>query len=395
MPPRFKGFNVEEPSSTRVDIPVPVGADPNRFGNIKQYKPNLIDKISGLIPDTEIGGVLKGLYRGTDDALFGLLPSGNYESVTPETKLGEQMSFIADPIAGAKGVKYAVSGGTPISRLIANSIDPQIYSNKWPELKRVLTNPRVLKEAVIDDIPQWKQKGYLQGYAGLDDRLFAWRKKLGLGKPNEKYNQALDLRRFHNYNIDKKDYHLAIGAELGVTKGKKVTELTSGQYLKRIKDYEQDTPINRIWNKFGSHTEDGKKYYHYKNPDDYFRKKGKNTHGLFGNWGKKTRMKGSEELGGVLREDYYDNWDFARNRSLNKRMELPFKRLFQTGDVKEFVKRELNKLPVSFQRGLAEALLKPLEFKGTAKKIYRKPSQSQIEAMQTVKDYFGTGVKNL
>ena len=376
MQPRF---NVEEPSSTRVDIPVPVGADPNRFGNIKQYKPNLIDKISGLIPDTEIGGVLKGLYRGTDDTLFGLLPSGNYESVTPETKLGEQMSFIADPIAGAKGVKYAVSGGTPISRLIANSISPQSYSSKWPELKRVLTNPKVLKEAVIDDIPQWSSPE-------VDDRIFAWRKKLGLGKPNERYNQALDMGQYNAAQSAKKQIKYL---------SENHPHLDRSAYQKIVDDYNQNNPIDRIWNKFGSHTEDGKKYYHYKNPDDYFRKKGKNTHGLFGNWGKKTRMKGSEELGGVLREDYYDNWDFARNRSLNKRMELPFKRLFQTADVKEFVKRELNKLPVSFQRGLAEALLKPLEFKGTAKKIYRKPSQSQIEAMQTVKDYFGTGVKNL
>ena len=252
MPPRFKGFNVEEPSSTRVDIPVPVGADPNRFGNIKQYKPNLIDKISGLIPDTEIGGVLKGLYRGTDDTLFGLLPSGNYESVTPETKLGEQMSFIADPIAGAKGVKYAVSGGTPISRLIANSINPQAYSNKWPELKRVLTNPKVLKEAVIDDIPQWVP----MGNAGSTDRLFAWRKKLGLGKPNEKYNQTLDMGQYNAAQSAKKQIKYLRENE---------PHLDRSAYQKIVDDYDQNNPIDRIWNKFGTHVEDGKTYHHYNN----------------------------------------------------------------------------------------------------------------------------------
>ena len=379
MQPRFKGFNVEEPSSTRVDIPVPVGADPNRFGNIKQYKPNLIDKISGLIPDTEIGGVLKGLYRGTDDTLFGLLPSGNYESVTPETKLGEQMSFIADPIAGAKGVKYAVSGGTPISRLIANSIDPQTYSNKWPELKRVLTNPRVLKEAVIDDIPQWKQKGYLQGYAGLDDRLFAWRKKLGLGKPNEKYNQTLDMGQYNAAQSAKKQIKYL---------SENHPHLDRSAYQKIVDDYDQNNPINRIWNKFGTHVEDGKTYHHYKNPDDYFEGITRSDrHSLFGSYGKKRTMKGSKEFGGVLREDYYDNWDFAFNKTLlgKNNYNLGYKTAHQ----------HKAGLPVILQRGLAELLLNPLEFKGTAKKIYRKPSQEQIEAAQTVKDYFGTGVKNL
>ena len=372
MPPRFKGFNVEEPSSTRVDIPVPVGADPNRFGNIKQYKPNLIDKISGLIPDTEIGGVLKGLYRGTDDTLFGLLPSGNYESVTPETKLGEQMSFIADPIAGAKGVKYAVSGGTPISRLIANTISPAGYDNKWPQLKRVLTNPKVLKQAVIDDIPQWAPTGHT-----TEDRLFAWRKKLGLGKPNEKYNETLDFGQYRAMESAKKQIKYLSENE---------PHLDRSAYQKIVDDYDQNNPIDRLWNKFGSHTEDGKKYYHYKNPDDYFSARDgldyhSPRHGLFGDWGKKTRMKGSKELGGVLKEDYYDNWDFARNTSYSERMKTPLNRLFKTGDVKGFVKRELDKLPVSLQRGLAEALLNPLEFKGTAKKVYRKPrSMSSSDA---------------
>ena len=372
MPPRFKGFNVEEPSSTRVDIPVPVGADPNRFGNIKQYKPNLIDKIGNLIPDTEVGGVLKGLYRGVDDGVFGLLPSGNYESSTPETKLGENMGHLADPFAiplgGLKAAKYAVSGGTPISRLIANSINPQAYSNKWPELKRVLTNPKVFKEAVIDDIPQWRGVNY----AGLDDRLFAWRKKLGLGKPNEKYNQTLDMGQYNAAQSAKKQIKYLSENE---------PHLDRSAYQRIVDDYNQNNPIDRIWNKFGTHVEDGKTYHHYKNPRDYFKGiTGKDIHSLFGDYGKRRTIKGSKKFGGVLREDYYDNWDFARNTSLSKRMKTSLKTLLQ-GDVKGFAKRELEKLPVSIQRGLAEALLNPLEFKGTAKKIYRKPrSMSSSDA---------------
>ena len=352
MPPKFNGFTVEEPSSTRVDMPMPIVDNQRRHGLISEYNPNLIDKIGNLVPDTGVGGVLKGLYSGTDRNLFGLLPSGNYETVSPEADLGEAISVIADPIAGAKGLKYAVSGGTPVSRLIANSINPESYTSKWPELKRVLTNPKVLKEAVIDDIPQWSTSGI------MDDRLFAWRKKLGLGKPNPKYNMNIDPRRYENYKIDKSDYHRAIGFEL---RGKKGTQLTSGQYREMMRGYEQDTPIDRLWNKFGTHMEDGKKYYHYKNPDDYFRGvTGKDGHSLFGSYGKKRKMKGSKDFGGVLKEDYYDNWDFAFNKPLKH--------------VNSYLNFTKYGWPVTFQRGLAEALLKPLEFKGTAKKIYRKRS---------------------
>jgi len=205
--------------------------------------------------------------------------------------------------------------------------------------------------------------------AAGDDRLFAWRKKLGLGKPNEKYNQTLDMGQYNAAQSAKKQIKYLRENE---------PHLDRSAYQKIVDDYNQNNPIDRIWNKFGSHTEDGKKYYHYKNPDDYFSAKDSDRlsnmrHYLFGDYGKKTRMKGSKELGGVLREDYYDNWDFARNTSLKKRMKIPLRRLLKDG-VGGFVQREIReKLPVSIQRGLAEALLNPLEFKGTAKKIYRKP----------------------
>lgn len=365
MSNRFKGFNVEEPSSTRVDIPVPVGADPNRFGNIKEYKPNLIDRVGNLIPDTGVGGVLKGLYRGVDDGVFGLLPSGNYESSTPETKLGENMGHLADPfvipLAGLKTAKYAVSGGTPISRLIANSIKPEAYSDKWSELKRVVTNPRALKEAAIDDIPQW-----VPSNPQMVDRVFAWRKKLGLGKPNERYNQALDQLRFLNYNIDKKNYYRAIGAELGVTKGKKVTKLTSGQYLKKMKDYEQDTPIDRLWDKFGKNP-DGS--YYYKKSKDFWDPMDSRypihtsnpKHGLFGGFNIKYRDKALDKSIIQSRDfkrqklDYYDNWDFAFNRPIKQYAE----------EVEQSIYGQPKK--VLLQRMLAELLTKPLIFKGTVK----------------------------
>lgn len=330
MPPKFHGFNVEEPSSTRVDIPMPMGEDPGRHGLISEYKPNLIDKIGNLVPDTGVGGVLKGLYRGTDQNLFGMLPSGRYESVSPEISTGKAMSFIADPIAGAKSLKYAVSGGTPLSRLIANSIQPEGYTNKWGDIKRTLSSKRKFKEAVIDDIPQYKLS------TSKEDRLFAWRTKLGLGKPNPIYGEVLNKR------LDP-------------------IQLRRG---------EVENPIDRIWNKFGTHVEDGKTYHHYKNPEDYFKQKfGSGQHSLFGEYAKKTKMKGGRYSGGIKREDYYDNWDFSRNRPIKEIIDE-----YKSDFYKYGLGEKNDGLSIIFQRSLAESLLNPLEFKGTAKKIYRKPN---------------------
>jgi len=318
MPPKFNGFTVEEPSSTRVDMPMPIVDNQRRHGLISEYNPNLIDKIGNLVPDTGIGGVLKGLYSGTDRNLFGLLPSGNYETVSPESDLGEDISFLADPIAGAKGLrglKHTVSGGTPVSRLIANSINPTNYNNKWGEVKRVLSNKKLFKEAVIDDIPQYKIANP-QGLSG-EDRLYAWRTKLGLGKPNPKYNQ--------NVNIDK------------------------------------------LWNKFGTHTENGKTYHHYKKfkdfkagvvTDDMYGwgqiPSGRNEHALFG--GYRLKEKNKYNLFKPTKIDYYDNWDFAFNRA-------PLDIIKEKG------------LSTAVQRTIAESLLKPLEFKGTFKiPLRRSPS---------------------
>jgi len=370
-------FNTTKPSSTKTVIDLPTYGEEK--ASIRKYKPNLIDRLGNALPDTGPIGVLKGLYRGTDDNLFGLLPSGRYQSSSKESDLGKSMSYVADPFAFAKAGKFAVSGGTPISRLIANSINPQAYSNKWPEIKRVLTNPKVFKEAVIDDIPQWAP---VNAFNQFDDRLFAWRKKLGLGKPNEKYNRALDLGQYKAMESAKKQLkHIdSVEAYRKNTFLGQRRQLERSAYQDIINNYQLNNPINKIWNRFGTHTENGKKYYHYKNPEDYFANKTSNTghHALFGGYSPKTKMKGSKDFGGVLREDYYDNWDFARNTSFKKRMKTPMKRLLQ-GDVKGFVKRELKKLPVSMQRNFAEMFLQPLEFKGTAKKVYKKPRPKWID----------------
>ena len=317
-----------------------------------------------MTPDTGVSGVLKGLYQGVDDGVFGLLPSGNYGSSTPETKLGRTMGHLADPVAipfgGLKAARHAVSGGTPISRLIANSIEPIGYTDKWGDLKRVVTNPKVLKEAVIDDIPQYVLP------ERFEDRLFAWRKKLGLDKPNEKYNKALDQGLWNRKEMAKKeiDYwweHRPHAKPIHEQTFKDFDAITNFERNKKwIKDYERNKPLDELWNRFGTHVEDGKTYYHYKNPDDYFQgaketlDNVKGRHHLFGGYSKKRTMKGDELLGGVKRENYYDNWDFAYNRPLKDI-------IFGQG------------IGTLFQRGLAEALLQPLEFKGTAKKIYRKP----------------------
>ena len=329
-----------------MELPVDVGSDPNQFGSISQYKPNLIDKISDKMPTGVMTDLLKGLYRGADDITFGLLPSGNYQSDSRVSDMAEKLSWGLSPKGAGKFGKYVVSGGTPVSRLIANSIEPRGYSNKWSELKRVLKNPKVFKEAVIEDIPQYKLP-----YKG-EDRLFAWRKKLGLGKPNPKYNNILDPKSYSQHQAELKTYKEFDMKNPYINKLGLVKDMEH-----RIHQYKR--PIDKIWDKFGKNP-DGS--YYYKNPKDYFKgQTGDNMHALFGSYVRKPRTSK-----GFKYEDYEDNWDFARNRSLNKRMEIPLKRLFQ-GDIKGFAKRELDKLPISIQRNFAEMFLKPLVFKGSAK----------------------------
>ena len=208
-----------------------------------------------------------------------------------------------------------------------------------------------------------------------------------MGKPNPKYNQNLDPSGYHNYKIDKAQLSgkpNPIGFD---TKGQKLYE-DPEEILKRVSGYEQNTPLDRLWNKFGTHMEDGKKYHHYKNPEDYFSAKtGSNQHGLFGGYSKKTSKKREFDYKTGMRyswkrpkEDYYDNWDFSRNRSVK---DIANERL-EAGATK------FDTYKILAQRSLAEALLKPLEFKGTAKNIYRKSTKQQSDAADTVRDYFNT-----
>ena len=89
---------------TRVDMPVPIGPGPSP--SVSGYKPNIIDKLSNMVPDTGPTGVAKGVYKGMDEGLFGLLPSGNYERTSPEISTGTGMGYIADyPFAVGKGYK--------------------------------------------------------------------------------------------------------------------------------------------------------------------------------------------------------------------------------------------------------------------------------------------------
>ena len=321
-------FNTTKPSSTKTVIDLPTYGEEK--ASIRKYKPNLIDKLGNALPDTGPIGVLKGLYRGTDDNLFGLLPSGRYQSSSKESDLGKSMSYVVDPFAFAKASKFAVSGGTPISRLIANSVNPETYSSKMPEIMRTLKNPKVFKEAVIKDIPQYKVRN-----SKMEDRLFAWRKKLGLGRPNQEYNATLSPRWRY-------------GA---------------------LKEYREPvTPIDKIWNKFGKNP-DGS--YYYKNPADYFYAKGAHgsgTHGLFGSYSNKLRKDVLDpKTGWYYDVDHYkDNWDFKFNRSLKD----IFANKGWRGDKQTFK----GNLSTVIQRYLAENLTNEVKFEGLAPAFKRVPS---------------------
>jgi len=140
MPPKFKrdfGFNIEEPSSTRVDIPIPQEENPYAYGSIQKSDYNLIDKISNLFPDTGPTGLLKGLYRGTDRNLFGLLPSGNYETPSPEADLGKDMSIIVDPLTIARGYRSLNKATAPMrAKMIRQSSTKRIHSKNYDLLNK-------------------------------------------------------------------------------------------------------------------------------------------------------------------------------------------------------------------------------------------------------------------
>ena len=374
-----KNFKTTKSDNTRVDFNLLPDGQPNyNQGSISQYKPNLIDKIGDALPDEGPIGVLKGLYKGVDDTVFGLLPSGKYGGTpTKEKDLGNTLSYITDPYGIGKGAKMAVSGvkignktyGTPIGRLIANSVEPIAYSSKWDAIKRTLTNKEVFKDAVLRDMPQYRMSADVG-----NDRLFAWRKKFGLGKPNRDYDRILDPVGEHKYRAAKKTLSELDLSHSGINK------LDTVQEMKRtIRDHQ--SPLDRLWNKFGKHTEDGKEYYHYKKSGDYFknvsRRADGNYHALFGEYGLIDKTKQGNKI--VKKHHYYDDWDFGLNRNVKKTMfdnlygenstlELLSKIYKNPNLARTLYSKAKRNIPIILQREIGDALTRDVVFKGTAKK---------------------------
>tara|TARA_R110002020_G_scaffold474889_2_gene707848 strand:+ start:2270 stop:3394 length:1125 start_codon:yes stop_codon:yes gene_type:complete len=345
------GFN--KPSSTRVDIQLPQHTEQD-YGSISRYKPNLIDRFGDMFPDTGPTGVAKGIYRGMDTGLLGMLPSGRYQAETGETKTGKAIGMIADPFVVGRTAKAAVSGvtiagktyGTPLGRLIANNIAPQGYTNKAKYLKRPFKSWKVFKESVIDDIPQYKFPH------PAEERLFAWRQKFGLGKPGPGYEKSLQLQQ-----------------KLG-SKG------IYGANTRR--NPIEDVPVTReniiddIWGRFGKHTEDGKEYFHYKNARDY--KKGGGgwrQHDLFGKYDK-----WDFDTPKFRRHGYHDDWNFLPNKPLNK------------------YRKTWNQKKILLQRIIGDYLTRDVRFKGAfktrrRKKLYRQDADDMPRSQTNWVSGFG------
>jgi len=369
-------FQTARSDKTQVDYNLLPDGKPNyNQGSISQYKPNVFDKIGDALPDTGPVGVLKGLYKGTDDTLFGLLPSGKYGGTpTKEKDLGNLLSYVTDPYGIGKSAKMAVSGvkignktyGTPIGKLIANSVSPVGYDSKWGAIKRTLTNKEVFKDAVLKDMPQYRITDSHYG----NDRLFAWRKKFGLGKPNRDYNRILDPVG-EMQNKAAKETLSDLTTKIPSKYHKKIG--TYNELVEKVNNYE--SPLDKIWNKFGKHTEDGKEYFHYKNPSDYFDQikmtnEGKSYHNLFGNYSKvkKTKWKNNKT---TFKHHYYDDWDFGLNRGLGETLSEMNK---NTGLEHGLLSRIKGNLPTIAQRILGDALTRDVVFKGTAKQVKPLPS---------------------
>tara|TARA_R100000406_G_C3112008_1_gene124636 strand:+ start:1178 stop:2257 length:1080 start_codon:yes stop_codon:yes gene_type:complete len=345
---------------TKVDIKLPPPQAPKE--SISQYKPSFVDRIFDFLGDGPMQNIARGLYQGLDMGLLGLLPNRNYLSATPEENLATIASTAYVPGSGfktARGASKALVSGvkigdksypTPIGKLIVNTVEPEGYSSKAGGIMRALKNPKVLYDAVVRDMPQYTVR------TGLDDRIFAWRKKFGIDYPPNK-----DYERVLNYNS--KVYQ------------KLASKVPHSGYVAR--QLEKSTPrtLKGIYAKFGKHVEDGQEYYHYKNPRDYFGQLGSDIshqfyggpikHNLFGAHKRTDRFKK-----GTQYTDYYDDWDFGLNRGLtntlfdlyNKNIDWNVK-----DDFHYLVKSAKYNLPIVLQRMLGNALTRDLKFKGTAK----------------------------
>ncbi|MDA8851066.1 hypothetical protein N9I45_00215 [bacterium] len=334
-----------------------------KHGFISEFKPSIADNLLGLLGDSAPANVLKGVYEGLDYGLFGMLPDRNYLTPTAEENLGTFIGGLISPRTAINSAKGLVSGvrignksyPTPVGKLIANTIEPESYTNKFGHLKRALTNPRVLYDAVVKDMPQYVPR------VGLEDRIWAWRKKFGIDyAPNKDYDKMLNLN--------------------------------SNQRMIGLSTSDLPRSLKNIWNKFGKHTEDGAQYYHYKNPKDYFNQMqsevgrgfgGVQKHNLFGSYklNDLTKYKGNKQ---IIKHDYYDDWDFGLNRSLTNTLfgVSTDSELFASGTLgllsqiyknptiaKNLIRRTKNNAPTTLQRIIGNALTRELKFKGTAKKV--------------------------
>ena len=350
------GFN--KPSSTRVDIPM-LKHTQHDHGSISKYRPNLIDRFGDMFPDTGPIGIAKGIYRGMDKGLLGILPSGRYEAQTGETKTGEDIGVLADPFAVGRGARVAVSGfnlfgkkySTPLGRLIANNIEPLHYGSKTKELIKPLTNWKAFKESVIQDIPQYQLGGNWHKSrfprTRTQDRLYAWRQKFNIDHPpNPIYDERIKLNNAMKMH-EREHKRLTLG---------------QGKYGHKVTDSELDRMIplsdtsKDIYKKFGVNPKTGTHYY--KKKEDYMKARWTDTdrHGVFGGY---TKKHGSPQLSLTDDIHYYDDWDFALNRS-------PLDPKYYT-DTRTGEKSILGGLNTMLQRKLGNYLTKKVEFKGSFK----------------------------
>jgi hypothetical protein len=242
-------------STYRPSIQYIKGTMDPRNGNISQYRPNWIDKISDKLPDTGPTGLLKGIYGGLDSGLFlGLLPNPKHPSTSKEISLGEKMGMIYSPYAVKGTAKSAVSGvkvgkqiyPTPLGYLLANSIRPYNYEPKMGEVLKTLRSKKRLKATLIDDEPQ-----YVLDSVGFP-RLYAWRRRFGLpAVPRGKTFKSLYQKR--GMGVDpvkdfKQNYEMKNMGNLGDVLSLRNLDNPHGRQLLRSVKNLRSNP--RLW---GSH----------------------------------------------------------------------------------------------------------------------------------------------
>ena len=112
---------------------------------------NIIDKISDFFPDKGISEVARGVYRGLDDSVFGLLPSGTRQPMpSTESSLGYNISNLIDPyklpvtaplaIQGLKkGTKKAIETKETLRALGNEKLRPKLADLSYNIAKKTAT----------------------------------------------------------------------------------------------------------------------------------------------------------------------------------------------------------------------------------------------------------------